>query len=170
MRLGLSYNHLVNAILVFFLFVHISTTLILIVSPKFAEQFSNFPAKYYRSYAAIGPFFTDKSLNSSYDLIYAVKSKYWQPWINPQRDNYNLFIKNFAYSKLKQAEFEKHLAWKIYSEFPENKTLDFAFQHLSQQIANIEKFDSIRICVLWRHIDDGNLKTDTLVTYVRCKL
>ena len=161
---SLNTRYLFSTVLAFFLSVHIVLTILIITFPKIRQHLSGALGQYYQSYAAIGPFFTEKSLSSSYELLYSVKADGWGPWISPQQLNHSTFCSKFDYQELKRGEYVKYLAWKLVSD-PNPATLQYISDYISNASPDSPHIDSLRITTVLHSAEGRLIKTDTLISH-----
>jgi len=154
------------AVFSFLLSTHIALAVCFIFSiwpTPFFER--NSFLKYYKDYAAIGPFFTEQSVQSTYLLGVSFKNDDWSTWSYPQLTNHQRYLKGISYQQLKRAEFEKQLSrYCLTDRLPAFQK--FLTNYLIREYSTGRPVDSVRVMVLRRSGNKMKIDVDTLsITY-----
>ncbi len=118
---------------------------------------------YYRSYAAIGPFFTEKSVSTSYLMAISIKGDNWSEWAYPQIDSHTDYLKHQSYQKLKQAEFEKLMSWYVLSN-RDSTFNNYILQYFKNRYPEISTGDSLKVMVQEQSGQNSTLSKNILDT------
>ena len=124
--------------------------------------FNNPWLKYYQSYAAVGPFFTDNSVRSSY--LMGVSDKQ-HPWSYPQLANHQSYLRQMNYQALKRAEFEKFLAWHVLGLDNNEDLRQYLLKYLRETEASWQHADSIYLQVIRKVGNYPQIDSYTLAEY-----
>ncbi len=114
---------------------------------------------YYKSYSVLGPFFTDKSVRSTY-LLGVERND--QESYYPQLSSHQEYLSKFSYQQLKRADFEKLLSWYSLSFDKLPAFRIYLLSYLYQQQPALKDIDSISIIILNRYGEYPEVNTDTL--------
>lgn len=142
--------------------VHIVLSLCFILNVPLPLFNQNTLLGYYKSYAALGPFFTDKSVSSTYLMGVSFKTEDWSPWAFPQLTSHQNYLDQLDYEQLKRAEFEKLLSWYALSANQQTGIQDYLTQYLTTRYSTNEHIDSVGLMVLKRSGSNLEVQTDTL--------
>ncbi len=152
-------------ILAFLFLFHVLISAAMIFSPIVSNIFEkNILTRYYKDYTALGPFFTVKSVRSTYYLGYNYKTNKWSEVVYPVIENHQKYLRRGGYTWLKRAEFEKYLAGSVYSDEKEGikQHENYMVEYLLDEYLHDRSMDSVRVLVLKDFYSGKKLQTDTI--------
>lgn len=156
-------------ILAFFFALHLIISLAIVFDSGTSQYFErNLLFSYYKGYSVLGPFFTARSVSSSYEIAFAFKGEgghYWSEWVYPQRDSHNRYLNYYSYHHLKRGEFEKYMTWRSIDpqdNFITGNTDDYLPQYLLKKYPPKQPLDSIGVIILLHYAKEYQITTDTI--------
>jgi len=151
-------------ILAFLFLLHVLTSVAMVFFPEVRNTFEkNTLTRYYKDYTALGPFFTVKSVMSTYYFGYSYKSSQWSQVAYPVTENHQKYLSSGSYTRLKRAEFEKFLAGSVYSEeeVNYNKYKAYLIEYINTEYLHQQTIDSVRVLVFRDSSYQRKIHTDT---------